>query len=70
MKTCVEVSPTTHEIKYTISGMGRSARTMSHVINKETQKSLCGRDGSEWCKMEWTRVECSRCQNAMGEEDK
>jgi hypothetical protein len=65
-----KISDKTHEIKYTIHKVASSYLTHSHVIIKETNKSLCGKDATRWNKADWTttrEVKCLRCKRVMGE---
>lgn len=58
----VRYSPKTQPL---FSGLGEMTQ---HAVNPETQKSYCGRDASDWWKMDEAdaqQVNCTRCKKKM-----
>lgn len=60
------VGEATHAMRYSISGGGRNAVTNSHLVARATNRSLCGRDGTDWNVVEWGsgEPECRVCRRA------
>lgn len=61
-------NPNDYELRYSISGTGRTAKTCSHAVDRSTKKTLCGRDASDWFPMDGDHYpECERCKKKLGE---
>jgi hypothetical protein len=62
----VEKTLSGHHMRYSHSGgWSVSSRQCSHVVSDATQKTLCGRDASNWSNIEWHAPDCDRCKKKL-----